>query len=382
MFSKISSAAVLALAATMASAQTHTDCNPLEKSCPADPAFGNKKVDCDFTKGSCDAFKELAGTKITYNGKGAQFKIDNPKGAPTIQSGKYIMFGRVDVEVQAAEGAGIVTSAVLQSDDLDEIDWEWVGGDNKQVQTNYFSKGDTTTYDRGKFHPVSNPLTTSHTYSIEWTKDAVNWMVDGNNVRTLTAASAKGGSAFPQTPMQIKLGTWTAGTPDKSKWTVEWAGGLTDFSKAPFNAYYKSIKIVDYAGGDSPASKGVKEYVYGDKTGTWKSIKAVAGDGSSSDNDDDDDKTSSSSAKDTTKTSTKKEESSTKAPASTTDSSETSMATPTPTPTGDETSTGTDETSSGKPTATDAPNTNGAASAGLTLGSFFLAAGAAAAQLL
>lgn len=41
--------------------------------------------------------------------------------APTIATGKYIFFGRVDVEVQAAPGVGIVTSAVLQSDTLDEV---------------------------------------------------------------------------------------------------------------------------------------------------------------------------------------------------------------------------------------------------------------------
>ncbi|KAM5365905.1 hypothetical protein ACJZ2D_010819 [Fusarium nematophilum] len=31
---------------------------------------------------------------------------------------------------------------------------------------------------------------------------------------------------------------------------------------APFEAYYKSITVVDYAGGDSPTNKAVKEYAY------------------------------------------------------------------------------------------------------------------------
>ena len=43
--------------------------------------------------------------------------------APTITSKKYIFFGRVEIVIQAAFGAGVVTSAVLQSDCLDEIDW-------------------------------------------------------------------------------------------------------------------------------------------------------------------------------------------------------------------------------------------------------------------
>ncbi|KAG5980151.1 hypothetical protein E4U43_006771, partial [Claviceps pusilla] len=155
------------------------------------------------------------------------------------------------------------------------IDWEWVGSDNSQVQTNYFTKGDTTTYDRGAFHPVDSPTTGFHTYGIEWTSKAVNWMIDGKTVRTLSSDAVKG--KFPQTPMQIKLGTWCAGGANSPPGTRQWAGGYTDFSKAPFNAYYKSISVVDYAGKDSPAKGGVKEYIYGDMSGSWQSIKVVGG---------------------------------------------------------------------------------------------------------
>lgn len=49
------------------------------------------------------------------------------------------MFGKVDIELQAAPGAGIVSSFVLQSDTLDEIDWEWLGADPDEVQSNYVS---------------------------------------------------------------------------------------------------------------------------------------------------------------------------------------------------------------------------------------------------
>lgn len=67
--------------------------------------------------------------------------------------------------LEAAAGAGIVSAFILQSDDLDEIDWEWLGGDTTEVQSNYFSKGNTTTYDRGATHPVANPQTTYHSMS-------------------------------------------------------------------------------------------------------------------------------------------------------------------------------------------------------------------------
>jgi beta-glucanase (GH16 family) len=186
-----------------------------------------------------------------------------------MQSYKYMFFGRVDITLQAAPGAGVVTSFVLQSDDLDEIDLEWVGGDNARVQSNYFSKGDTTTYDRGAYHAVDNPIGQLHTYSIDWTKDRVQWLINGVVIRTLTYADAKGGASFPQTPMQIKFGTWVAGRKDAPKGTVDWAGGYTNYAEGPFIAYYKSIKITDNAGGVT----GAKQYIYSDRTGTWQSIK-------------------------------------------------------------------------------------------------------------
>lgn len=223
-----------------------TDQNP---ACPDDPALGTT-ADVDFTKGENGLFDELVGTTLDFDGaNGAVFTINKETDAPTIQSNKWIFFGKIDVTLRACTGQGVVTSFVLQSDDLDEIDWEWLGGDTTQVQTNYFGKGDTTTYDRGAYHPVSSPQDEFHTYTIDWTKEYVKWYIDGDLVRTLLYSDAKDGTRFPQTPMQIKLGTWVAGRKDAPEGTVEWAGGYTDFSSGPFLAYYKSISIQDYSNG-------------------------------------------------------------------------------------------------------------------------------------
>ena len=137
------------------------------------------------------------------------------------------------------------------------------------MQTNYFAKGDTSSYDRGGFSAVANPQTQFHTYTIDWTSDRVQWIIDGTVVRTLTYAEAKGGANFPQTPVQIKLGTWVAGRQGAPEGTVQWAGGYTNFADGPFIGYYKSITITDYAGG----VKGAKSYSYGDSSGSFGSIK-------------------------------------------------------------------------------------------------------------
>jgi beta-glucanase (GH16 family) len=275
----------------------------------------------DFTKGKSSFFKEADGTTITYDSKGAAFTMKKETEAPTVTSTKYIFFGKIDLEIQVAPGQGVVTSFVLQSDDRDEIDWEWLGGDTKQVQTNYFGKGDDSTFDRGGYSPVDNPQTTTHIYTIDWTKDYVHWIIDGNLVRELKYSDAKGGTRFPQTPCQIKLGTWDAGSSTSPNGTVEWAGGLTDFSKGPYTAYYKSLTVQDYANGVSNANK----YVWADGSdGSYQSIKVETGDGTVGGGDDDD--TSSTTTK---PTSTKAPSSSTSAPVTNTKSSATTLSTAT-----------------------------------------------------
>lgn len=205
-------------------------------------------------------------------GRTLVFPIENHAQAPTITTSKYIFFGRVDVTMQAAAGAGIVTSVVLQSDDLDEIDWEWVGGNNAQVYTNYFSKGNTSEYNREVAVPVKEPLSSLHTYSIHWTTDKLEWLIDNVVVRTLPYNKADNGKAngFPQAPMVLRVGTWVAGKEGNAPGTIEWAGGLADFSKAPFNAYLKNITMEDYSKGTANAT----QYRYLDNTGLMENIRA------------------------------------------------------------------------------------------------------------
>ncbi|KAI2472927.1 glycoside hydrolase family 16 protein [Annulohypoxylon bovei var. microspora] len=278
MFSKLLSATAVVLATTqLVAAQTSTSCDPTKKTCPDDDALGTT-VSIDFTKGANDLFKAADGTTISYDSNGAVFTINKATDAPTITSTKYIFFGKVELVVEAAPGAGIVTSFVLQSDDLDEIDWEWIGSDTAQVQSDYFGKGDTSTYDRGGYHAVSKPQSNYDTYTIDWTKDYVHWSINGNLVRELKYADAKSGTRFPQTPMQIKLGTWCGGGPDSPDGTAEWAGGRTDFTQAPFIAHYKTLTITDYSNGVENADK---YHWPSGSDGSYSSIEVITGDGSS-----------------------------------------------------------------------------------------------------
>jgi hypothetical protein len=73
--------------------------------------------------------------------------------------------------------------------------------------------------------------------------------------------------------MRLKLGNWAGGADGNAEGTITWAGGKTDFSKGPFDMYVQDVSITNY----NPA----ESYEYGDKTGSYQSIKINKGDGSS-----------------------------------------------------------------------------------------------------
>jgi len=223
-------------------------------------------MDVDFTKGEVDAFIASGGSP-TYGPDGVSFTVSKSGDAPQLASLFYIMFGRVEVTMKCAHGAGIVNSVVLQSDTLDEIDLEWLGADDSEVQTNYFGKGQTTTYNRGQFNPAPNNQGEFITYTIDWTQDRIVWYVGGTEVRTLTFDEADG--EYPQSPMQVKFGAWSGGDPANPPGTIEWSRGPTDYSQGPFTMNVRSVSVTDYSTGTS--------YRYSDTSGTWKSIVAEDG---------------------------------------------------------------------------------------------------------
>ncbi|KAK0354086.1 hypothetical protein LTR91_016230 [Friedmanniomyces endolithicus] len=264
--------AVLAAAAPFVAAQTSTNCDPTKHSCPADTGLNAASFMADFTQGSSanTSFSAAAYTFIDYNSQGAEFTITKAGQAPTIQTDFYIFFGRIDVKMRAAPGTGIVSSIVFLSDDLDEIDWEFLGGNTAQVETNFFGKDNTTTYDRAVYYPVSTPQASFHTYTIDWTADRIQWIIDGTTVRTLayTDPLNNGGQNYPQTPMRLKLGNWCGGCPGEAAGTIQWAGGATTFDAAPYTMYVESVAATNYNPADS--------YEYSDQSGTWQSIKIVS----------------------------------------------------------------------------------------------------------
>ncbi|GAP90226.1 putative glycosyl hydrolase family 16 [Rosellinia necatrix] len=253
-----------------ATAQLTTKCNPLEKACPPDPALGTSHTFYFNSTPPDDTFTSEANAIEYDEKKGAIFTISDQGHSATLASDFYFFFGRTEVLMKAAKGQGIISSIVWGSDTLDEVDWEFKGGNETWVFSNYFGKGNTNVTGTGGDHPVTGSIYDLHNYTSVWTKEKLEWHLDGQLIRTLHAKDANGGNDFPQTPMTLRLGSWVGGdTETQAPGTVEWAGGPTDYSQGPFRMYVESARVEDFSSG--------KEYTYTDKSGSWQSIKATVG---------------------------------------------------------------------------------------------------------
>ncbi|KAK4451136.1 putative glycosidase crf1 [Podospora aff. communis PSN243] len=262
--------AVALLASTVfqnVAAQVTTDCFPMNKTCPPNPALG-MDVNFNFNQTpKAGTWDTLVGPMQYDAQQGAIFTIKKQGDCPTLRSKFYFFWGRTEIIMKAAPGTGIISSVMYLSDNLDEIDWEFKGGNDTHVFSNYFGKGEPD-FRNGGDHIVPNGVTGGyHNYTIIWTKDRLDFFIDSALARTVLYKDNP--KFYPQTPMRLSLGIWAGGDPSLPKGTREWAGGDTDYSKGPFHFYIQKAQVTDYSTG--------KEYVYGDRSGSWESIQIVAG---------------------------------------------------------------------------------------------------------
>ncbi|MCB0640120.1 MAG: family 16 glycosylhydrolase, partial [Phaeodactylibacter sp.] len=158
-------------------------------------------------------------------------------------------FGRFEVAMRSAAGAGVVSSFFLYNLDLDcnwpaennELDIEMTG--NTEVL--YF----TTHYPGPIFYtdiytPSFNPHNAIHEYAFEWEPGVVRWFVDGALVNVQDQAYVED-LVFP---MRIMMNLWAS---DATTWVGNW-----DPSIMPVSSEYDYVRYYAYTPGNGSVGTG------------------------------------------------------------------------------------------------------------------------------
>ncbi|KAG0316022.1 hypothetical protein BGZ97_007533, partial [Linnemannia gamsii] len=142
-------------------------------------------------------------------------------------------------------GATVSSTSSLTGD---EIDYEWVGKDSTEVQSNYYwrTPANMDPKDIDYTHSRREEIGTNHaqeyqTYTIEWLPDSLTWSINGKIVRTLLRSEVNG-TKYPSTLSQIQFSIWDGGLSDPE--TRDWAGGPTAWEEGQ-PAYEMMVDWVD-----------------------------------------------------------------------------------------------------------------------------------------
>jgi beta-glucanase (GH16 family) len=177
----------------------------------------------------------------------------------TVTWTRFIEYGKVTAVIKSASlSKGVVSSFITRSPEGDEIDFEWVGKNPTQVESNFYFNNELDWTKGGKHEVGGDTSKEFHEYTIEWMPDYITWYVDGKAIRTVrktdTDRLSNGTYKFPNKLSRVQFSIWDGGS--SAEGTAQWAGTPTDWSDKSrvYSMYVKSLKI---------------ECLYPNKTGEW-----------------------------------------------------------------------------------------------------------------
>ncbi|KAJ2848630.1 putative glycosidase CRH2 [Coemansia brasiliensis] len=192
--------------------------------------------------------------KMTYD-------APNNKGfGATAKASSTIHYGRVTARIKTASVAtGVVTSFIIINEQTgDEIDFEWVGKDPAQVQTNYYYQKELD-YTKMTAYSMADTSAEYHDYTIDWSEDRIVWLVDNQPIRELkrqdTFDPQSNVYKYPTSESRVSFGIWDGGN-SGAQGTQEWSGYPTPWTPSTvYQAFVDSVTI-ECAGGSSKPSDG------------------------------------------------------------------------------------------------------------------------------
>ena len=263
-------------------------CNPVYShsldSCAPEPKCSNRDItfknmdrlisENKYLGNASSADFVYSGEPLIYNDEVLLTMTETNSGT-LLASTEYVWYGKVTANLSTSGGDGVVTAFIMLSDVKDEIDFEFVGYNLTQAQTNFYWQGVENYNNGGNSSVSSNTMQNFHIYEFDWQPDSITWSVDGSVVRTLQKSSTFNSSTnqynYPQTPSRIELSVWPAGAQGNSPGTVTWAGGYINWNDTTYmtNGYYyaafSSISVQCYDPPTGANSTGNDSYIY---TGT------------------------------------------------------------------------------------------------------------------